>query len=252
MRRFRRLHHGERAELVEHLGELRRRILVAALALVAGSAVAFTFRAHLFELLNRPLPGDREPVTLGVTEPFMNSLKVSVYAGFCLALPVVSWQIWAFLAPAVEQGARRAVATLVTAATGLFAVGLAFSYAIVLPAAIRFLITFDANLYDIQIRASEYYSFVALALVSVALVFELPVVLLGLVRFKLLTAARLRRNRRIGYAAMATLAVLLPGVDPISTSIMMLPLFALFESSVWLAHVYERRWQPVPPLALDS
>ena len=252
MRPLRRLGYGERAELVDHLGELRRRVLISALALVAGSAVAFAFHDHLLHLLNAPLPADRaKPITLGVTEPFMTSLKVSVYAGFALALPVVLWQLWGFLAPAVDPRARRAVVVLVTAATGLFAAGLAFAYAVVLPAAVRFLTTFDSNLYEIQIRASEYYSFVSLSLLAVALVFEMPVVVLGLVRFSLLSAARLRRNRRIGYAAMATLAVLLPGVDPVTTLIMTVPLIGLFEASVWLATVFERRWQTVPEPAFD-
>jgi sec-independent protein translocase protein TatC len=239
----RRLQHGEGAELVEHLGELRSRLVVAGLALLAATGVAFAFRANLIELLNAPLPADRRPVTLGVTEPFMTSLKVSLAAGFVLASPVVLWQLWSFLAPALQRGVQRAVAALASFGTVLFAGGVAFAYIVVLPAAIRFLTTFDAEVYEIEVRASYYYSFVLSTLLAVGLIFELPVVLLGLVRLKILSSTTLRRKRRLGYVLMAATAVVLPGVDPIATALTTVPLIALFESSIWLCALFERRWR---------
>ena len=252
MIRAARLRHGDRAELVEHLGELRRRVFTALFAVIVATGVAFAFRGHLLDLLNTPLPADHaKPVTFSVTEPFATSLKVSIYAGFALALPLVLWQMWAFVAPAFNESAQRAAAWLVVAATALFGVGLVFAYFVVLPAGVGFLTTFDSDIYDIQVRAADYYSFVSLTLLAVGVVFELPVFILGLVRFGVLSAARLRRNRRIGYTAMAVLAVVLPGVDPITTAVMMGPLFLLFESSVWLAWFFERRWNAAAPLAYD-
>lgn len=243
MRLPRRLQHGESAELVDHLGELRSRLFVAGLAVLVASGVAFAFHEQLIELLNRPLPeGRQKPVTLGVTEPFMTSLKVSLAAGFAVALPVVLWQVWGFLAPAFQRGIQRAVAALVAFGALLFAGGVAFSYFVVLPAAIRFLTTYDSNVYDIEVRASHYYSFVLASLLAVGLIFQLPVAVLGVVRLGLVTSTKLRRNRRIGYVAMAATAVVLPGVDPVSTALTMLPLIALFESSIWLAVLFERRW----------
>jgi sec-independent protein translocase protein TatC len=240
----RRLEHGEPAELVDHLGELRGRLMIAGLAVIAASGVAFAFHEQLIELLNQPLPeGRRKPVTLGVTEPFMTSLKVSLAAGFAAALPVVLWQVWGFLAPAFERGVQRAVALLVAFGALLFAGGVAFSYFVVLPAAIRFLTTYDSDVYDIEVRASYYYSFVLASLLAVGLIFQLPVAVLGAVRLGVVTSAKLRRNRRIGYVAMAATAVVLPGVDPVSTALTMLPLVALFEASIWLAAAFERRWQ---------
>jgi len=239
----RRLQHGEPAELVDHLGELRNRLLIAGLAVLVASGVAFAFHEQLIELLNRPLPeGHRKPVTLGVTEPFMTSLKVSIAAGFAVALPVVLWQVWGFLAPVFERGVQRAVTLLVAFGALLFAGGVAFSYFVVLPAAIHFLTNYDSDVYDIQVRASHYYSFVLASLLAVGLIFQLPVAVLGVVRLGLLTSAKLRKNRRIGYVAMAATAVVLPGVDPVSTALTMLPLIALFEASIWLAVVFERRW----------
>ncbi len=250
MRLPRRLVHGESAELVDHLGELRSRLLVAGLAVLVASGVAFAFHEQLIELLNRPLPeGRKKPITLGVTEPFMTSLKVSLAAGFAVALPVVLWQIWGFLAPAFQKGVQRSVAALVTFGALLFAGGVAFSYFFVLPAAIRFLTTYDADVYDIEVRASHYYSFVLASLLAVGMIFQLPVAVLGAVRLSLVTSAKLRRNRRIGYVAMAATAVVLPGVDPVSTALTMLPLIALFEASIWLAVVFERRWSLATELA---
>jgi sec-independent protein translocase protein TatC len=242
----RRLQHGEHAELVDHLGELRARVAIAGFAVVAATAVAFTFHSQLIELLNRPLADGRQPVTLGVTEPFMTSLKVSLAAGFALALPIVLWQAWSFFAPAVDRTIQRAIAALVTFGAALFAGGVVFSYLVVLPAAIRFLTNYDAEIYDIEVRASYYYSFVLSSLLAVGLIFQLPVAVLGAVRLGFLSSSTLRRQRRMGYVAMAALAVVLPGVDPVTTALTMLPLFLLYEGSIWLAVVFERRWSLVP------
>lgn len=248
MRLPRRLGHGQHAELVDHLGELRARLVVSLVALAAGFTVAYVFHARLLHWLNSALPpGHRKPVTLGVAEPFLTSLKISLVAGFALALPVVLWQLWSFLAPAVDEHKHRAVAGFVAFATVLFAAGVAFGDRIALPAALRFLTTYDDNVYTIMIRAQDYYSFAITVLIAVGLVFELPVFILALVRFRVLSAAKLRRNRRIGIVAMAGLAVALPGVDPVTTAMEMVPLFLLYEGSIWLSVVFERRWASASP-----
>jgi sec-independent protein translocase protein TatC len=238
----RRLGHGETVTVVEHLEELRSRLLVSLLALTAGVAVAFPFHERIVEWLVRPLPGDRELVTFGVTEPFLTSFKVSLAAGFLLALPVILWQVWSFLAPAFAEHSQRVVAVFVALATGLLAGGLAFGYWIVLPKALGFLTNYDAELYDIQIRASYYLSFVTLGLLAFALLFQLPVFVLALVRLGVLTSATLRRNRRIAIALIVIVAALLPTVDPISLAFETVPILVLFELSIWAAVFCERRW----------
>jgi sec-independent protein translocase protein TatC len=251
MRLPRRLGHDEAAGLVEHLGELRTRLVVILVALAAGFAVAYGFHHQLIDWLNQALPANhRKPVTLGVTEPFMTSLKISLYAGFAIALPVILWQVWSFLAPAVRKSVERSIFGFVAFATLLFAGGIGFGHEIALPAAVHFLTNYDSGVYNIQIRASSYYSFALLSILAVGLVFELPVFILGLVRFRVLTAAKLRRNRRIGYVTMAALAVALPGVDPVTTMFEMAPLMLLFEGSIWLAVIFERRWQMQPSTSL--
>src|SRR5919197_5288539 len=130
----RRLRHGEEATLVEHLDELRARIFVSLGALLIGVAVAFAFHHRLIRCLEQPLPAARRHlITLGVAEPFLTSMKVALMAGFALALPVVLWQLWSFLAPAVEEHAERLVLMFVLLATALLVAGVAFGYWLLLP-----------------------------------------------------------------------------------------------------------------------
>src|SRR5919197_2315263 len=238
----RRLRHGEEATLVEHLEELRARIFVGLGALAVGFAIAFVFRGHLLHWLNAPLPaGRRRPITLSVAEPFLTSMKVSLAAGLALALPVVLWQLWSFLAPAVEPHAERTILTFVFIATALLVAGVAFGYWVVLPKAVHFLTNFDQSEFNIQIRAREYYGFVMTVLLAVGLVFELPIFMLALVRLDVISTQTLRRNRRLGYFIVAVVAVLLPGIDPVTTTLEMIPLVLLYEGSIWLAVLVERR-----------
>jgi len=249
----RRLRHGEEATLVEHLDELRARIFVSLGALVVGFTIAFVFHHRLIHWLNQPLP-DRiaRPITLGVAEPFLTSVKVSLAAGLALALPVVLWQVWSFLAPAVEEHAQRTVVVFVGFATGLLVAGIAFGYFLVLPQAIHFLTNFDDTLYNVQIRASNYYSFVLTVLIAVGLVFELPIFVLALVRLGVLSTRTLRKNRRLGYFIVAVVAVLLPGIDPVTTTLEAIPLMVLYEGSIWLSVIMERRSPRVEAASLSE
>lgn len=238
----RRLRHGEEATLVEHLDELRTRIFVCLGALALGFVVAFVFRHTLLHWLNAPLPAGRgKPITLGVAEPFLTSFKISLLAGLGLALPVVLWQLWSFLAPAVEEHAQRLVFLFVLLASVLLVAGVAFGYWVVLPQAVHFLTNFDQSQYQIQLRARDYYGFVMTVLLAVGLVFQLPIFILALVRLDVLSTQTLRRNRRLGYFIVAVIAVLLPGVDPVTTTLETVPLVVLYEASIWLAVLVERR-----------
>ena len=243
----RRLRPGEEATLYEHLGELRARLFICLFAIGVGFVVAFAFHDHLVRALEHALPANRRHlITFGVAEPFLTSLWVSLWAGFALALPVVLWQIWSFLAPALELRTQRTVAVFVLCASGLLACGLAFAYYLALPAAVHFLTNYDSNLYDINVRARDYISFALVVMAAVGVVFELPIVVLALVRLGILTTQKLRRNRRLGYVIVAAIAVALPGVDPVTTTLEAIPLIALYEGSIWVAVFFERRWRPAP------
>jgi len=238
----RRLEHLEEANVVDHLEELRWRVLVALAALALGTVLAFVFHAHILNWLERPLPLDhRRVVTFGVAEPFTVSVTVSVYAGFLLALPVILWQAWSFVAPAFDPRAERHLLALVAFAGLLAAAGLAFGYEILLPRAIHWLTNYDESQFHILIRAKDYYSFVVTVLVGIVCIFELPIIVVGLVHLGALTARRLRRNRRIGYFIVAVIALALPGPDPVTTLLELIPMWILFEGSIWLAVLTERR-----------
>jgi sec-independent protein translocase protein TatC len=156
---------------------------------------------------------------------------------------VLLWQVWGFLAPAVEPHFQRVVLVSVVLATALFATGVVFMYYVVLPRALDFLTSYDADLYDIQIRASYYYNFAALTLLAGGLAFLMPIFVLALVRLRVLTSARLRSNRRIAFVVLLVFAILLPTVDPISLAFEIVPLLFLYELSIWLSVLMERRWQ---------
>lgn len=237
----RRLGHGDRVSLVEHLDELRARLIISLAGFAVAFGVAYGFRHPIIEWLAQPLDG-KELTTLSPVEPFMTSVMVSAYAAFALAVPLLLWQLWSFLAPAMEDASQKTVARLVVVATLLLLAGMAFARFVVLPATIPFLLGFDDELYNIQIRAREYFSFAAFTIVGVGVLFELPVFLLGLVRLGVLTAAKLRRNRRIGIAVLTAISVALPGVDPMTTILQTIPLLVLFEASIWAAVFFEKRW----------
>jgi sec-independent protein translocase protein TatC len=229
---------------VEHLGELRARLIISLGALAVAFAVTFTFHGHLLDWLNRPLPDRYEkPATFSPIEPFATSIWVSLYAALLLALPVIFWQVWAFLAPAFEEHRQRSIALLVAFATVLGLGGVAFGYWVILPPAIHFLTNYDSSHFTILIRARDYYKFATFVLLGVATAFEVPVFVLALVRLRILTAAKLRSTWRFGVFVMTVIGVILPGVDPVSTILSVIPLVALYLLSIGLATFLEPRWR---------
>ena len=251
----RRLGTDEEATVVEHLTELRHRIFIVLGALVPAFLLAFAFHTTLIEWLKRPLPADKTLVTLGVVEPFTTAVKVSGMAAIAIVLPILVWQAWGFLAPAVDGATQRALRGFIVLATGLFVLGVVFAYFVVLPAAISFLTNFDDTLYNVQIRASYYLSFTSLVLLACGIAFEMPIFILALVRIRVLSYDKLRHNRRLGYVLMIAFAILLPTVDPVSLLFETIPLLILFELSIWMSKIMERRWGTGPvwtPFADDA
>jgi sec-independent protein translocase protein TatC len=242
----RRLGYGEEATLVEHLEELRQRLFVCIGTLLVAFIVAFIFHHHLLHALNAVLPKRLgKPVTLGVGEPFITSMWVSVYAALLVSLPVVLWQAWSFFMPAVQDSYSKTLALFTCAAAGLLVGGVVFGYYIALPKAVHFLTNYDSENYNQLVQARAYYSFAVKVLLAMGIVFELPMFVLGAVRLGILSTAKLRRTRKIGYFIVAVIGVALPGVDPITTVIETVPLAILYEASIWLSLLVEKR-QPRP------
>ncbi len=243
----RRLGHAEEATLGEHLDELRTRIIVMLGALILGAVVAFVFRGHVLDWLNRPLPPKVKPVTLGVAEPFTITITVCIYAGFVLALPVILWQLWLFLAPAFDPHSERQVLGLAAFAVALAAGGVSFGYWVLLPRAIHFLTNYDKAHFDHLVQAKPYYNFVVTVLVGIVLVFQTPLIVVALTYLGILSSRTLRKQRRMGYLITAAIALALPGPDPVTTFLELLPMWALFEGSIWLAVLFERRQARAAP-----
>jgi sec-independent protein translocase protein TatC len=237
----RRLGHGEEATLEEHLEELRARLIVIIGAVVLTTVLAYVFHNHILDWLNKPLPPHFRPVTLGVAEPFTITLTVCFWAGLVLALPIVLWQLWEFFIPAVDPRVERKLLLLVAFSVALGAAGVAFGYEVLLPRAIHFLTNYDKQHFHHLIQAKPYYNFVVTILVGIVVVFQTPLAVLGLVALGILSSRSLRRQRRYGYAITAAIALALPGPDLVTTFLELLPMWALYEGSIWLAVAFERR-----------
>jgi sec-independent protein translocase protein TatC len=304
--------HDERLSIIDHLDELRTRLLVSAAAFAIAFAFCFWQNGTLLDVLNEPVKdstptvqepqGDgrlsqaaaaqqevqkglaasakafgalaqaanltaaqreqmssaardlaqaaaalpdtippRVPITTGVGEPFTVTLTVAAYFALLLALPVLLYQAYAFVLPAFSPRERRLALPLMLTVPFLFLGGVAFGYLLVLPPAISFLQNFNDTSFDVLLQAKDYYRFAVMTLLATGLVFQLPVGLLALNAAGILSAAKLRASWRYSVVGIAVVAALLPGVDPVTTVILMVPLLLLFGLSILLLTIADRR-----------
>jgi sec-independent protein translocase protein TatC len=230
--------HEDRLTLVEHLDELRTRLIISIVAFGVALGLCFWQNHLLLKVVNHPLGHNREPITLGVAEPFTTTLTVAAYFAILIALPVLLYELYAFVLPAFSPTERKVALPLLLMVPLLFVAGAAFGYFVIIPAALKFLLHFNESQFNTQLRARDYYSFVTLTMISAGIVFQLPVGVLGLVRMGVTTPEKLRRNRRYAFLACAVVAAALPGVDPVSMLIEMVPLVLLYELSILLARAF--------------
>jgi sec-independent protein translocase protein TatC len=230
----------DRLTLVEHLDELRTRIIISIAAFTAAFALCFWQNSRLLDIANAPLPGDRTPITFGVAEPFTTTVTISAYAAIVIALPVVLYQAYAFVLPALTTREKRVVVPFLVMVPVLFVAGVVFGYFVVLPAATKFLLNFNDDQFNIQIRARDYYSFFTLTLGVMGLIFQMPIGILAVTRLGIITPEQLSQNRRYAILVLAVVAMLLPGTDPVSMLLEMVPLLVLFEASLILARIFGR------------
>ena len=240
LRKQRPIGHEDRLTLVEHLDELRTRIVIAVFAFVVALGLCFWQNHQLLKIINDPLPNGTKPITLSPTEPFTTTLTVAAYAALLISLPVILYQLYAFILPAFSPTEKKVAMPLLLMVPVLFVAGAVFAYFVVVPAALNFLLNFNDHQFNTQIRARDYYSFVLLTLVAAGIVFQVPVGILGLTRLGILTPQKLKRNRRYAYLGCAVVAALLPGVDPVSMLIEMVPLVVLYELSILLSVAFGR------------
>jgi sec-independent protein translocase protein TatC len=186
-------------------------------------------------------PQGRQPVTLGIGEPFSQTVTVSAYFALLLALPVILFQLYAFVTPAFSPRERRVLTPMLAAAPLLFAAGLAFGYLVVLPGAVSFLQNFNASSFDALVQARSYYQFVLFTMLATGVLFQIPLAVIGLNQMGILSARQLRERRRYAIVGIAALALMLPGPDPVTTLLELIPMLVLFELSIIIATVLERR-----------
>jgi sec-independent protein translocase protein TatC len=240
MARLRPVDFEDRLTLVEHLDELRSRIIISIVTFAVAFGICFWQNDRLLDIANAPLPGDRNPITFGVTEPFTTTVTITAYAALIISMPVILYQAYAYLLPALTTRERRYLVPFLILAPGLFIAGVVFGYFVVLPAATKFLLNFNDTQFNIQVRARDYYSFFTLTLGVMGLIFELPIAILAVTRLGIITPEQLSKNRRYAYVILAVVAMLLPGTDPISMLLELVPLILLYEGSVLLARAFGR------------
>jgi sec-independent protein translocase protein TatC len=240
-RRVKAVSHEDRLSFVEHLDELRSRIVVCIAVFGVALALCFWQNHVLLEIASGPLPGDHKKlITFGISEPFTTSITVAAYGAIILSLPILLYQLYAYVLPAFSNVERRVVLPMMLLAPVLFLAGLAFGYFAVLPAAVKFLLGFNDTQFNVQVRARDYYSFFSTTMLACGLIFQLPLAILAVTRLGIVKVEQLSSNRRYAYLIIAIVAAALPGVDPISMLIEMFPLLVLFELSIVLARAFGR------------
>jgi sec-independent protein translocase protein TatC len=229
----------------DHLEELRWRIVWSLCALVVGTAIGFVAatRLDLLALLKRPLDpyvAGEQLIALSITDPFFITFKLALTLGFILAAPVIIYQVWLFLAPALTKREKRAIVPALYVGVLLFIVGVVGAYFYVLPLTAKFLAGFQTESLALTLTATHYFSFVIKLLVAFGLVFQLPVVILILATLGLVSSGFLSRNRRYAFAVITVLAALITPGDVASTIMMMIPMSLLYEISILITRGIER------------
>ncbi|MDQ6859141.1 MAG: twin-arginine translocase subunit TatC [Chloroflexota bacterium] len=224
--------------LMQHLGELRSRLMVAAFAVLVTTALGFYFAKDIILALEAPAHLGKPLQIISPTEGFTTYMRVALFAGIALAMPIILYEIYAYVDPALRPGERKFILLLGPFILGLFVGGMAFCYFILLPSAINFLFTFGADVFEASPRASEYISFVTTFILGVGLVAEMPVIIFALTRIGLVSRSWLAKRR--GYVLILCFiigAVITPTPDPFNQTLVSVPMYLLFELGLLLSRI---------------
>lgn len=247
MARARRVKPDEQLTLVEHLDELRSRIIVVLAVLTVGIAVCFYKSEAILNFLAAPLPSNtpghpEAAYKFLATSPLdgiLTSISIAIYSSLLLTMPIATYQLYAFVIPAFAEQHHKHLKPLVMMIPALFVCGVIFGWYLVVPPAIDFLVGYNTDAFNYQLRAKDYIQFVLLTLLAMGIVFEMPAVMLVLARLRIMSSALMRRHWRISIVVLAVLAMLLPGVDPISYIVEFIPLLVLYGLSYFLVKLVE-------------
>ena len=227
--------------LVEHLDELRSRIIVIAVSVILAGIIGFVLAEPIIELLRAPLPDDQDRlVQLGIVEALGVQLKVALYVGIALSVPVILYQLWRFVTPGLTRRERRFIWPLLASAIALFALGIVLGY-LVIPYAVEFLLSLSLPGVEVLLRLSDYVSFTLAVMLAFGLAFQFPIVMLLLARVGILSYAFLSRRRRMAVLVIVLFAVIAtPGGDPISSAVLSLIMYALFEATLQIMRARQK------------
>jgi sec-independent protein translocase protein TatC len=221
--------------LIQHIGELRDRMMMAAIALVVTTAISFVFTTDIIRILLIPT-GELRLVTLSPTENFTTYFQVALLSGIALAMPVILYEIYAYIDPALYPSERRFIKILGLPIIALFAAGMAFCYFIMLPRAMDFLLHFGEAVFENQLRASEYLSFATMFILGIGVMFEVPVIIYALVRVHILDRSWLAKQRRyVVLLCFVIGALITPTPDPFNQALVALPMYLLFEVGLFFS-----------------
>lgn len=227
--------------LLEHLIELKNRVIVAAVAVVITTSLAFIYATPIIRFLLLP-SGQQRLVSFSPTENFSTIFQVALMSGIALAMPVLLYEAYAYVDPALLPNERRFLRLMIVPVLILFVTGMAFCYQFLLPPAIEFLINFGGEVIENQLRASEYLSFVTTYMLAMGLVFEMPMIIFAVVRVGLVKRSVLTKARRYVFLGCFVIgAIITPTPDPFNQTLVSLPMYLLFELGLLLARLGGRR-----------
>ena len=220
--------------LIGHLEELRRRLIICIVSILVCSIFSYVYAEKILAILKRPFP--HSLVFISPQEPFIITLKVAIFAGIILALPMIIYQAWQFVSLALKQKEKRYLLFYGPFSLLLFLSGASFAYFVAIPVGLRFLLGFGGSSLEPMITISKYLSFITVMILTFGIVFELPLVSLFLVRIGIISPQFLAKNRKVAIIAIFVLAAILtPSIDAFTQILMAVPLVILYEVSIWLA-----------------
>lgn len=241
----------EKQTFIEHLEELRKRLIIALIAVGIGFGICYIFAKEIFQLLMIPLikalPAGASMIFTSLPEAFFTYLKVALLAGIFVASPVVLYQIWLFVAPALYSHEKKYAIPFVIFSTVLFVGGAAFGYFVVFPFGFKFFMSFATDFIQPAPKLKEYLSFCSMLLLAFGLIFELPLFIFFLAKLGVVDARMLSRNRRYVIVGIFVIAAILTPPDVITQLMMAGPLLILYEISIWVAKIFGRKREAEEP-----
>ena len=218
--------------LTGHLAELRNRIIWSVLAILVGASVGFALGERIIDVLRAQLPSDVRLIQIELGDGFAIRIQIALVVGVILAMPVLLWHVWRFIAPGLTGAERRAVLPWIPMALVFFAIGVTIAY-VILPFATTFLLSFVPEGVDKTINIRSYFDFMSTLFLAFGVLMEFPILLVGLSRVGIVTSERLRRSRRVVVLGIAVFsAVVTPGGDLVSPTVLGVTLYILFEGTI--------------------